>query len=329
VHHIILRGIERRRIFRDDFDRENFLERLERALTETQTACYAWALMPNHIHLLLKTGSLPMAAVMRRLLTGYAVSFNLRHRRHGHLFQNRYKSILCQEDAYLKELVRYIHLNPLRAKAVASLEALEKYPWCGHAVILGAIQKSWHDADYVLRAFAPRTGPARRIYLEFVEAGAAGGRSSKLTGGGLIRSAGGWQEVKALRHSGLRIKSDERILGDGDFVSEVMSAVEAAQKRRYALKARGVTFGSALRKAAQAAGVDPAAVIKPGKQPAIVKARRLLCYCATRELGMSATEVGRRVNLTQSAVSRAAAAGEKLALEIGFLLEGDRSDRIS
>jgi hypothetical protein len=74
---------------------------------------------------------------MRRLLTGYAVSFNRRHRRHGQLFQNRYKSFLCEEDVYLKELVRYIHLNPLRAKVVKDLKGLRKYRLCGHSALMG------------------------------------------------------------------------------------------------------------------------------------------------------------------------------------------------
>ena len=122
LHHIIVRGIERRKIFRDDSDRDNFLNRIGGILRDSQTRCFAWALMPNHFHLLLRTGPVPVSNVMRRLLTGYAVSFNLRHRRSGHLLQNRYKSILCQEDAYLLELVRYIHLNPLRAKLVSDVK---------------------------------------------------------------------------------------------------------------------------------------------------------------------------------------------------------------
>ena len=105
LHHIICRGIERRDIFDDDIDRENFLDRLGNILTESSTPCYAWALIPNHFHLLLRTGNAPISTIMRRLLTGYAVSFNHRHRRHGHLFQNRFKSILCQEEIYLKELL--------------------------------------------------------------------------------------------------------------------------------------------------------------------------------------------------------------------------------
>jgi putative transposase len=105
LHHIIVRGIERRKIFWDDADRDSFVRRLGRVVGETDTGCFAWALMPNHAHLLLRTGRTPIAGVMRRLLTGYAVEFNRRHRRHGHLFQNRYKSILCQQDPYLLELV--------------------------------------------------------------------------------------------------------------------------------------------------------------------------------------------------------------------------------
>ena len=87
-------------------------------------------------YLLLRTGTTPLSKIMRRLM-GYAVTFNIRHRRSGHLFQNRYKSVICEEDPYLLELIRYIHLNPLRAKLVEDLKALDKYPWSGHSAILG------------------------------------------------------------------------------------------------------------------------------------------------------------------------------------------------
>jgi hypothetical protein len=90
VHPIVARGIARRTIFRDDHDRENFLDRLETILTESHTPCYAWALIPNQFHRLLRTGSVPIATVMRRPLTSCAIRFNRRHRRWGHLFQNRY-----------------------------------------------------------------------------------------------------------------------------------------------------------------------------------------------------------------------------------------------
>ena len=147
LHHIICRGIVRRKIFNDDADRDNLLQRLGIILKETSTPCYGWALIPNHFHLLLRTGKVPISTVMRRLLTGYAVSFNRRHRRYGHLFQNRFKSILCQEDLYLKELVGYIHLNPLRAKLVAELKDLSKYPYGGHSAIMGKQKRDFQDVD--------------------------------------------------------------------------------------------------------------------------------------------------------------------------------------
>jgi len=131
LHHIIIRGIERKRIFQDNLDRSNFIDRLGSICTGLNVICYAWALMPNHVHLLLRSGTAPIPAVMRRLLTGYAVTYNHRHKRHGHLFQNRYKSILCQEDTYLLELARYIHLNPLRTGVVSDMENLDHYPYSG------------------------------------------------------------------------------------------------------------------------------------------------------------------------------------------------------
>jgi putative transposase len=104
LHHIIVRGIERRKIFRNDSDRDNFRNRIGGILRDSQTRCSAWALMPNHFHLLLRTGRVPISNVMRRLLTGYAVSFNLRHRRSGHLLQNRYKSILPSKPRFFQVL---------------------------------------------------------------------------------------------------------------------------------------------------------------------------------------------------------------------------------
>jgi hypothetical protein len=103
-------------------------------VSETQTLRYTWALIPNHFHLLLKTGCVPVATLMHRLLTGYAIGFNRRHRRSGHVFQNRYKSILCEQDVYLKELLRYIHLNPLRARLV-DIKVLDTFAYCGHSYL--------------------------------------------------------------------------------------------------------------------------------------------------------------------------------------------------
>jgi len=139
---------------------------------------------------------------MRRLLTGYAVSFNKRHRRHGQLFQNRYKSIICQEDAYLQELVRYIHLNPLGAKIVMDLRELDKYGYCGHCALMGNKEREWQEVEYVLGYFGNRVGDARKKYRSYVKKGIEQGRRPELVGGGLIRSLGGWEAVKKIRLEG-------------------------------------------------------------------------------------------------------------------------------
>jgi putative transposase len=118
LYHVILRGIEKRRILDDDEDRQNFVSRLGDLAGKTQTSDTAWSLLTNHVHLLLRSGPSGLPKFMRRFLTGYAVTYNLRHLRHGHLIQNRDHSIFCKEDAYFRELVRYIHLNLIRAHLV-------------------------------------------------------------------------------------------------------------------------------------------------------------------------------------------------------------------
>ncbi len=205
----IIRGIERNKIVDDDKDRSNFVDRLAGLSGDLQTKVYAWALMNNHAHILVRSGPSGLPTFMRKLLTGYAISYNKRHQRHGNLFQNRYKSIVCQEDAYFKELVRYIHLNPLRAGLVDTLSKLDWYQWCGHAVVMGRRKNEWQDRDYVLGWFGSMEKPARSAYRQFVQKGIVLGNQPHLVGGGLIRSQGGWSQVKALRRIGDRQLSDD------------------------------------------------------------------------------------------------------------------------
>ena len=171
LHHIIGRGIDRINIFQSTRDREDFLNRLSYLCQEGHLIIYAWALMHNHFHLLVRTGNQPISSSMRKLLTGYVVSFNRRHRRYGHLFQNRYKSIICEDDPYLLELTRYIHLNPLRAGIVESMQDLGIYPWTGHAVILGKTERGWQDRETVLGYFGRKIKEAIRRYEEFIKEG--------------------------------------------------------------------------------------------------------------------------------------------------------------
>jgi len=188
IHHVIVRGITRDKIFSDDADRRNFTRRLHALLRETDTICYAWALIPNHVHILLRPRRVPLSSFMRRLLTGYAVTHNKRHNRSGHLFQNRYKSIICKEDIYLLELIRYIHLNPLRAHFVPDMKSLDQYPWSGHAEIMVQQPGCGLDVEGVLSLFGQKASAARQEYRKFVADGMEMGERPELVGGGLHSS---------------------------------------------------------------------------------------------------------------------------------------------
>jgi len=198
LHHVMGRGIERRKIFINKKDRNDFISRLAELAEGNAMDIYAWALLPNHFHILCKTKMRPLSSSMRKVLTGYVVNFNKRHNRHGHLFQNRYKSIVCEEDVYLLELVRYIHLNLIRAGMVKSIKELNRSPWSGHSALIGYVKRDWQDTGYVLSLFGKR-GSGKSKYKEFVKNGIDVGRRPELVGGGLIRSLGGWAEVLALR----------------------------------------------------------------------------------------------------------------------------------
>ncbi len=140
----------------------------DEALTGVRTG---WALLPKHFHLLVRTAQRPLARSMRSLLTGYAGTFNRRHRRSGHLFQNRYKSIVCEDEPYFLELIRYLHLNPLRVRVVRDLRGLGRYRYSGHATLLGRYDHAWQDTQMVLEQFAKRPRQARAQYERFVADG--------------------------------------------------------------------------------------------------------------------------------------------------------------
>ena len=324
LHHIMIKGIERRKIFLNNKDREDFLERLEKLLPETKTICYAWGFMPNHAHFLFRTGSVPLAKLMRRLLTGYVVNFNRRHNRSGQLFQNRYKSIVCQEEVYFRELVRYIHLNPIRGGIVSGLKELENYPYCGHSALIGRKIRPWQDIDYVLSFFGRTMKHAKRAYLDYMEAGVGQGRRDELTGGGLIRSLGGWSEVKRIRSKGQadHMMSDARILGDSEFVESTLSEAKETYERKYEMKRKGFDLDRLARRVAEIYGIEPREIFSKGKQKRRVGARSLLCYWAVREVGISLRELAQRLEMSAPGVGYAVERGAIIAQSESFKLMG-------
>ena len=345
LQHVMARGIERKEIFKDDQDRQSFLERLAVILEETQTQCYAWALIPNHFHLLLRTSLTPLSKVMRRLMTGYAVTFNKRHKRSGHLFQNRYKSIVCEEDSYLLELIRYIHLNPLRAGLVKDLKELDKYPWTGHSAILGkrknplvpcpspknrftplncsegaskGIQLGPEKPDKylaektieeVLLQFGNKLREARRKYRHFVKQGVDQGSRPELQGGGLLRSAGGDKRALLRRKGEERELSDERILGSGDFVTQVLEEANELEERRIKNK---ISLEELLQKVSADMEIELKELMSPSRRTKISMARAIVSYWAVREMGYPGIEIGRILNLSGPGVTKCVVRGKKI-----------------
>jgi hypothetical protein len=207
-------------------------------------------------------------------------------------------------------------LNPLRAKLVEDLSALATYPYSGHSVILGESKKVWQDIDYPLGFFDKKVAVARKKYEEYLEEGIGLGRRPDLIGGGLIRSMGGWSEVKTMRTGKVRLKGDERILGDSEFVMGVLKESEESFERKYELRTRGYDIERLARRVASLFEIAPEDIFYPGKYKDRVKARSLLCYWAVRELGETQIELAGKLGIKQPAVSAAVKRGEKLAKEL-------------
>jgi REP element-mobilizing transposase RayT len=300
----MIRGIGRMRIVDDKQDRREFVRRLGELAVEMATPIYAWALLDNHAHMLLSSGSLGLAKFMRRLLTGYAVGYNLRHRRYGHLFQNRYKSIVCDGDSYFTELVRYIHLNPLRVKLVNDLRELEKYPYCGHGAVLGTVTCEWQDCASVLAQFGARESEAKAAYRRFVGEGVALGRRPELVGGGLVRSMGGWAEVKSQRQRKARALTDERILGSGEFAERILKEAEARTQRQQAAMGRGGRAERVVAQACKKHGVSLTELRSGSRRAELPGVRAEIAQRLVEDFGLTMAEAARQLGISTSGISK-------------------------
>lgn len=302
LHHIIIRGIERRRIVDDKNDRDNFIERFGRVASETRTFVYAWTLMTNHAHFLVRSGPEGIAKLMGRFLTCYAISYNRRHKRYGHLFQNRYKSIVCDENTYFAELVRYIHLNPLRAGVVKNFSELDRYRYSGHRVIMGKGKNEWQDRDYVLNWFGNKEGEAKKAYREFIKKGISEGRRPDLVGGGLIRSIGGWSEVLSMRRRGEKKLTDERILGSGDFVRNILEEADEQVKSYFTSEEKKEKIKNIIECICKKGGINVKELQSGGRRKVISEVRFQVACNLVEEHGISYSEVARNVGVTTPAI---------------------------
>lgn len=306
LYHVMSRGIERGEIFIDEDDYADFIERFGVWLKKSRGKCLAWCLMPNHFHFLILRGGRPLSEMMHHIMTGYAVNFNNRRRRAGHLFQNRYKAIICDVEEYLQELVPYIHLNPLRARLVKDLAALESYKWCGHAAVTSGVPDEILDRDAFLDHFGGDERTAVEKYRILMEEKAEQMARVNLSGVGLVRSSGGINNTLSAFRAGEKALSDQRILGGGNFVETILKAAGVAACKE--LKSRVELLSDVEKRT----GIARAHILLPIRDRGPARARAIYCYLCKEKAGASGTELMRELGISQSGVSRLIAKGREL-----------------
>ncbi len=295
IHHVMARGIQGPSLFRNEEDRNNFLHRLGSILGETGSHCYAWSLLPNHFHLLLQTATMALGRMMRKLMTGYAVTYNRRYKRNGPLFRNRYKSIVCEEDPYLLELVRYIHLHPLRTGLLRDMSELDRYPWSGHSALMGHHARDWQEVDGVLDCFSDERARARRKYRRFVEDGKCYGRRPEFEGERRGRNGG-------------QDPYDQRILGGRPFVEKVLKG----RRRKTLMRRPRIPLNDLIGKISERLGIEEGEdLLMGGRKRMICQARALICYLATQEMGYRFSEVGEALRIHPVNVTRSLERGKR------------------
>jgi REP element-mobilizing transposase RayT len=278
------RGLEGRAIFLDDADRRDLLDRLCELLPESGMRCFAWALMSNHLHLVVQTGAESLSRVMKRLNTGYATRFNLRHARRGYLFQDRFKSRLVGGDDDLLGVIRYVHRNPLTAGIVGTLDALAAHAWCGYGALIGERSPlPFESVSDALALFASDPGDARRRWRTWM--------AETLGGGEVLESA----RVDVLRDP--LPPSAKLGAPSAGFASGVPGAPPA------------------IHDLCRQLGLPLRALRGNRKERRLVEARSVIAYVAVARLRMSGLQVAAMLGISGSSVSKALARGRKILEE--------------
>lgn len=298
LHHVTVQGAEHRDIFPHDDDRSDFVQRLARLLPETETRCLAWVLLPNQIQLALRSGPMGLAHVMRRVLTGYAVAFNRRHGRTGHLFQNRYQSIACEEKPYLLALVRYVHLQPLRAGVVSNLEALGAYPWCGHGALIGRVRYEWQEMASVWAGFDRSADPAD-AYGAYVAAGWAMDDRPRARTETAVREA-----ARVMQNSLPDPRSDHSI--------GVLGSIEFAAKLRAPKAHPAPNCRAVVQAVCRVLGLSPEALASGRRTRPLSNGRAVVAYVARTRYRISGTELAHALGMSPPGVTQAERRGAQL-----------------
>ncbi|MFZ5876932.1 MAG: transposase [Nitrospirota bacterium] len=275
-YHVIARGNRRETLFHDRADFTAYLTRVERYRQRDALTCYAYVLMSNHVHLLVETGVVPLSRTMQTLQFTYTQYYNRRYGKTGHLFQGRYKAILCDREAYLLELVRYLHLNPARLRHP---QDPWRYPWSSHRAYLGDETPVHLETATVLSHFHRQVGAARKAYQQFMREGLPTGHQSRY-----------YETV------------DQRFLGDERFLDAMTR--QTTLHHDVTVKPPRVAFPRLLAAVAQVTGVSAERLVRVGRQRDLLASRALLVYAAREWSGTTVQDLGRRLHRDPSMISR-------------------------
>ena len=313
LHHVMARGIDGRAVFDLTSERANLVKRFAYLVPELDISVYAWVIMPNHFHLLLRTPKQGnISKFMHRLLTGYAVVYNNETERNGHVFQGRYKSILVQEDEYFLKLVRYIHLNPLKAGIVRIPEELDSYIWSGHLDIIGMRNTSWMDSGYVLDYFTDSVSNPEENYRLALLDDINNSSSRELLHGSYIIGADGLQDPKG-NDCQSQWKNGYRVLGDRNFALDVLSRLKEGGAVIRSRSDVHIEVDSIMERVSKEFNISIKAIRGRGRSPVLADVRALIAFAYSRELGLSQTDIARQLNMTQTGVSSAIKRGVDLS----------------
>lgn len=282
-YHVIVRGNAGDPLFLEAAHRHHFYQLLQQGTERFRYRVHAFCLMTNHVHLLLQVADIPLSRLMQNLMLRYSMWFNRKHRRIGHLFQGRYKAILIDADVYLLELVRYIHLNPVRAKMVG---LPDEYPWSGHRALLGKEVFSWYVTDYVLSLFDNDFTKASKMYDDLIYDGLSEGTRPEFGMG---------------THEG-------RLLGDDVFAANALLQAEEKPLSR-------VTLDAVVSEVCRHYGILEVDLTAAGKARPASEARAVAAFLTREMPHLSLTELANITGREVSAVSQAARRLEKVVME--------------
>lgn len=299
--HIMARGISGKPVFKDNEDRQYFLDLFAEEINKTGYICYAWALMSTHYHFVVRCSEKPLHMLMRNLNSKYAKYLNRKNGERGYVFQDRFKSIISQDQNYLEELIRYVHLNPLRAGICKTIKSLDTYRWCGHGVLLGNFNASFQMTDSVLRHFDSNKTAAKERYREFV-----------CKGINIIKDD--WI-IESVRKSNKGIvkknNPDCWVIGDREFVCSVIQKNEENIRLSRSIR-ENWTLDKVILKVAKMHGVNEKEILTRSRLTKGSDVRKKFAFISCRLLGFSLSEVAKYLDVSGPCVSWAVKKGEEL-----------------